>query len=325
MNERPAARPPARLATAALLPLLIGLGACAGPAERGPALTYGEVPPALAGLAGDLVAVAEAARPSLLRIEVETNLFKPLDRYLVGLARGLSGILTPHPYWEWPYRVVSFPFYLLFGAFDFSAAHGSAFVVGPGLAVSSAHLVENSARITCELVDGRRSAASVEALDVERDLVLLRLDGFEGEAPPALPLRRFPTRPGEPALAVGFPARELIGDVDRRRLTPNPTVTVGVVTGVEVELGNPATAYTGIDAALNPGNSGGPVLGLDGSVIGVATMIGVGKENEGYAVPAGSVRRAFAGWLAAPSPSGGGPAEGAAPGGDLSAPAAEDE
>lgn len=255
------------------------------------------VPPKLAGVAGQLTATAKAVSPSVVLIHNEPKTFKPLKRYLLGLLEGLGGILAPHPWWEWPYRVIAFPFYLLFGYLDFSSTRGSGFFVGKKLVLTNAHVVDNAHRLTCLLGDGRHAQASVVAVDVHRDLALLRLgEVVRGNPalpyPPALKLRRYRTQPGEPVLAIGFPTREVLDDpliprspVDRTR-APNPRVTVGVVSAVGVELGNAYTRYVETDAALNPGNSGGPVVGLDGSVVGIATMIGVGKENEGYAVPA---------------------------------------
>jgi S1-C subfamily serine protease len=261
--------------------------------------------------------LAERALPSLVRIHNEAQLFKPAHRYLMGILDGLTGILNPHPYWEWPYRVVAFPFYLLFGAFDLSSTRGSGFYVADELVLTNAHVVENASRLLCQLTDGRTAEATLEALDADLDLALLRIahgtrGGLQGDPPPVLPLRRYASRLGEPVLAAGFPSREPLRDpflpaseIDPELLLPKPRVTIGVVSALDVELGNARTRYVETDAALNPGSSGGPILGLDGSVLGIATFIGVGKENEGYAVPVESVLAAF-GELLAPQEEPGG-------------------
>lgn len=293
-----------RRASLALLPLLLVAG-CAAPVSERPESPSLVTPPALQGIAGDLVRLAEATTPSVVLIENKTQMLKPLGRYLEGLGRSFLNVLNPHPYWEWPYRVVSLPFYMLFGFIEFSSAKGSGFFVGPNQVLTAAHVVENSATIVCHLTDGRRAEAEIESVDVELDLALLRIDDLRGDSPRALGLRNFPTRQGEPVLAVGYPTRELASGplgATRRELAPNPRLTVGLVSAVGVELGNPRTAYVETDAALNPGNSGGPVVGLDGSVIGVASMVGAGKENEGYAIPAGTIRAAFADVLVTPQP-----------------------
>ncbi len=304
---RPARR---RAARAALLPALALAAAAAGGCRAPQVVT--PPPPlderAFAGVEGplsELAALAERARPSLVRVRAETALFKSPGRYLRGLADGFLGVLTPHPYWEWPYRLIAFPLYLIFGAFDLGSGSGSGAFVADDLVVTNAHVIDNAARISCELTDGRRAAAVVVAADEARDLALLRVVDLEGERPPALPLRRARTRPGEVVLAMGFPARDsLAGPLGRAaelEARPNPTLSVGLVAATEVELGNAVTRYLQTDAALNPGSSGGPLVGLDGTLVGVATMISVGKENEGYAVPAEAVLEAFRAHLPAPS------------------------
>lgn len=279
----------AALLTGLLVP--VGCGPARG-IDR-PALSELGIPPALSGYADELVQAAASARPALVRIHNETRLFKPVDRYLSGLVQGFASVLNPVPYWDWPYRVIGFSLYLFLGPFDFGSSQGSGFFVTSELVLTNAHVVDNSARIRCELVDGRRSDAELLALDEERDLALLRVRRLEGPPPGRLLLRRSAIRPGEPVLALGFPVRDAltypflpVAGMDEQDEAPNPTLTIGIVSAVQVQLGNPYTRYVETDAALNPGNSGGPLIGLDGSVIGVATMIGVGKENEGYAVPA---------------------------------------
>lgn len=253
------------------------------------------------GSAGpELVVLARTVRPSLVRILCEAKVFKPAGRWAGGLLSSLIGLVNPHPWWEWPYRAVAFPLYLVFGAFDLGGSVGSGVFVGEDVVLTCAHVVDNAARIRCELTDGRRAEARVLAWDEERDLALLQVAGVDGERPEPVALRRAAVHPGEAVLAMGFPTREVLADpilnvaaMDERDARPNPTVTFGIVSAVAVELGNPDTTYVQIDAALNPGSSGGPLVGLDGAVIGVATMVGQDKQNEGYAVPASTVLEVF--------------------------------
>lgn len=283
----------------ALLTLLLA-GCGAAPLSDATAPTRpGAVAAIASGAAGELVAVVESSRPAVVRVTNETRLFKPIGRYLEGVVEGFVGLLNPLPaYWEWPLRAVAFPLYLVFGPFDLETGLGTGFFVGPDLVVTNAHVVENSARITLELEDGRRALAVLDREDPTLDLALLKVVELRGQPPAPLPLRRGPVVAGEPAIVLGYPSRQVLAHpvffrprTDERELLPNPTVTVGVVSAVEVELGNPDTRYIETDAALNPGNSGGPLLGLDGTVVGIASMVGVGKANEGYAVPVDALLR----------------------------------
>lgn len=283
--------------------LLLAVG-CRAPDPEAPGRRAGVAPVGSGAVVvspgPELVALAEKVRPALVRLRVEPRLFKPASRYFTGLVESVVGVLNPHPYWDWPYRVLAFPLYLLFGAFDLGDASGSGVFVTDSLVLTCAHVVENSARIHCDLTDGRWAEGVVAAIDEERDLALVQVVGLPGERPEPVPLRAEPARPGEPVLAMGFPGREVLltpvwklARVDEGRERPNPTVTFGIVSAAAVELGNPSTRYVETDAALNPGSSGGPIMGLDGRLVGVATMVGAGKENEGYAVPASTVLEAF--------------------------------
>jgi S1-C subfamily serine protease len=276
--------------------------ACAAPPPSRPVATIpADVAPVLSGLPGELVVAVDRARPSLVRVRTRTELLKPLSGYLSGLLEGFIAMLNPQPYWEWPYRVVGFPFYVVFGPFDLRSAVGSGFVVAPGLVLTCAHVVDNPAEIDVDLVDGRRAQADVLAVDTDVDLALLRLRDLVGPCPAPLPLRRYDARAGEPLLVMGFPPRDPLGasggapaPQDER---PNPTIGYGVVAAAHVELGNAHTRYVESDAAMNPGNSGGPLVGIDGQVIGVATMISTERQSEGYAVPAETALEVFGAWL----------------------------
>lgn len=291
-----------------LLALLLGGGIFAAgltgcspaPAPPPPAFELG-IAPIFSGLAGEITRISSSSRSGIVRIQVDGKVFKPFTRYLAGIGETFFGVLNPHPYWEWPYRVIRFPLYLLFGHLDLSSSRGTGFFVSEDLVVTCAHVIDNAGEIRCQLDDGRLVDAEVVENDVARDLALLRIKGLTGPPPRPLLLRETQIGPGEVAFALGYPSREPITDpaipraaFDEDLQIPNPRVTVGVVSAVKVQLGNALTRYVEIDAALNPGNSGGPILGLDGRVMGVATMVSVGKENEGYAVPAETVLAIFA-------------------------------
>jgi S1-C subfamily serine protease len=208
------------------------------------------------------------------------------------------GLFRVDPYYEYPYRVINLPLSLIFGPIEFRDRTGSGFFIARDVVVTNAHVIENASTITCELVDGRSSPATIVSEDDERDLALLRLTELPGQSPRALEPRRTPVRPGEACLAIGFPGRDVLtgsAGIPRNKSDdrPCPTVTLGIVSAEGVDLGNPSTRYIETDAALNPGSSGGPLLDLEGRVVGVATMVGAGKQGEGYAVPVGEVLGSF--------------------------------
>ncbi len=282
-----------RRLAASLLLISSLAGGCAAPLQPAPSPTPFEVPRALEGLSASLAASAERGRASTVLIRKQAQVFKPAGRYFTGLLEAFAGVLNPLDY-DWPRRVVVFPFYLLFGYFDLSTSRGSGFFVQDDLVLTNAHVVENAASLVAFLPDGRSARAELVAVDEARDLALLRVASLHGPLPPALELRGHGATVGEPVLAAGYPSRETFGGWDELAGPPNPRVTVGLVSARDVELGNAATRYVETDAALNPGNSGGPLLDLDGRVVGITTMIGAGKQNEGYAVPALVVLEAFA-------------------------------
>ncbi|MBL8587137.1 MAG: trypsin-like peptidase domain-containing protein [Methylobacteriaceae bacterium] len=180
------------------------------------------------------------------------------------------------------------------------AGAGSGVIVSPdGLLLTNSHVVQGARRAEATLLDGRRLVARVLGDDPDADLALLRLD--EPGALPFAPLGDSGAlRRGQIAVAIGNP------------LGFDATVTAGVVSA----LGRTLPSRTGrmiedviqTDAALNPGNSGGPLVSSRGEVIGVATAIIQGAQGICFAVAArtaefvmgeivrhGRVRRAFIG------------------------------
>jgi hypothetical protein len=137
---------------------------------------------------------------------------------------------------------------------------GAGFVVGDGTLVATAfHVVESARPITIALANGTSVDAEVLAVDEDRDLALLK-----ASRPIGAPLElRSSADVGEAVLAIGHPfGTEASSDGNTEGLL-NWSVSQGIVSAM-----GPVELQT--DAALNPGNSGGPLLGRDGRVIGVA-------------------------------------------------------
>ena len=163
---------------------------------------------------------------------------------------------------------------------------GSGFVISPdGYIVTNEHVAHNPAKITVAFFDGSTLEANLIGSDQVTDLALLKVNPSE-----ALPYLEFAHNeqpiPGEWAVALGNPFGLF--------QAAEPTVTVGVVSGVgrdfQPQENRIYRDMIQTDAAINQGNSGGPLLNAEGKVIGVNTFIytasGGGSIGLGFAVPA---------------------------------------
>jgi S1-C subfamily serine protease len=159
--------------------------------------------------------------------------------------------------------------------------HGSGFAIAPdGLIVTNSHVVHHAAQVVAHFPDGRKFNARLLGEDPTSDIALLRIDADDI---PFVPLGQSGLlRVGQIAIAIGNP------------LGFQATVTAGVVSALGRALpssrGRLIDDVIQTDAALNPGNSGGPLLNSRGEVIGVNTAIIPGAQGICFAVAVDLVR-----------------------------------
>jgi S1-C subfamily serine protease len=180
------------------------------------------------------------------------------------------------------------------------AGSGSGVIVSPdGLVLTNSHVVQGARRAEVTTLDGRSFSGRVLGDDPDTDLALVRID--ESATLPAARLGDSKTlKPGEIAIAIGNP------------LGFDASVTAGVISALGRSLrsknGRLIEDVIQTDAALNPGNSGGPLVSSKGEVIGVNTAIITGAQGICFAVASntasfvlgelvshGRVRRAYLG------------------------------
>jgi 2-alkenal reductase len=156
------------------------------------------------------------------------------------------------------------------------------FITDQGYLLTNNHVVEGTKEVNIVLSDGTQEKATIVGTDPYSDIAILKTDG---KVPAVATLGNSDVlKPGESVIAIGSP----LGDFKN-------TVTVGVVsaTGRSIDTGNGYQIENLIqtDAAINQGNSGGPLVDLAGEVIGINTLIvrstgsGSVAEGLGFAIP----------------------------------------
>ncbi len=151
---------------------------------------------------------------------------------------------------------------------------GSGFIIdADGSILTNHHVIEGAERIIVKLSDGRSLRARVIGTDPDTDIALIKVDGQRGL--PVAPVGDSSAlRTGEWVCAIGNP------------LGYEHTVTVGVISHLGRKIFNASLDnYIQTDAAINFGNSGGPLINSRGEVIGINAAISSRASSIGFAVP----------------------------------------
>nr|PNR52217.1 hypothetical protein PHYPA_008591 [Physcomitrium patens] len=166
----------------------------------------------------------------------------------------------------------------------FGETAGSGFIIqSDGTILTNAHVVATDRRglhkgsLIVTLQDGRNFEGEVVSFDSLSDLAVIKVNSSR-----PLPVVKLGSskdlRPGEWVVALGSP------------LHLQNTITAGIISCVdrkssEIGLEGVGTGYIQTDAAINQGNSGGPLLNLDGEVIGINTMKALAADGVSFAIP----------------------------------------
>ncbi len=157
-----------------------------------------------------------------------------------------------------------------------SLAQGSGFIISSdGYAVTNHHVIDEASEINVTLDDGTKYKATMVGSDPRTDIALIKIEGKS--AFPFVKFAQSPARVGDWVLAVGNP------------FGLGGTVTAGIISAHNRDIGSSPYDFLQIDAAVNRGNSGGPTFNLQGEVIGVNTAIVSptgGNVGIAFAIPA---------------------------------------
>ena len=170
-----------------------------------------------------------------------------------------------------------------------SSAEGTGFVYDKsGHIVTAAHVVDGATAISVRFKDGTRAKATLVGTDPSSDTAVIKVDVAASKLTPIALADSSAVEPGQGVVAIGSP------------FGYEESITAGIVSAVgrSIEAPNGFTIPNAIqtDAAINHGNSGGPLIDASGKVIGVNVQIATGDSSAsinagvGFAVPSNTVK-----------------------------------
>jgi putative serine protease PepD len=237
-------------------------------------------------LAGGAVVVLAVGGGAAIAHEFLDNPSSPVGSQPTASARTISANLDARQVYDASKNAVTY----IVADTPEGQATGSGFVVSKdGLIVTNDHVVEGASQVQVKIgTSDSAQPATVVGADPSRDLALLKVDASN-----------------LPTLSLGDSSSVSVGDPTYAIGNPfglDHTLTTGIVSALQRSLQAPDGARISgaiqTDAALNPGNSGGPLLDADGKVIGVNSQIQTGSTNGaeggnvgiGFAIPANTVK-----------------------------------
>jgi putative serine protease PepD len=166
------------------------------------------------------------------------------------------------------------------------SATGTGFVYdGDGHIVTNEHVIDGASSVSVKLPDGSTWKATVVGSDTSSDLAVLKISAPAAKLTPLVLADSSAVQVGDGVVAIGNP------------FGLDGTVTSGIVSAVDREIsapdGTPIEGAIQTDAAINHGNSGGPLLNLQGKVVGITSQIqseSGGNEGVGFAIPSNTIR-----------------------------------
>jgi S1-C subfamily serine protease len=163
-------------------------------------------------------------------------------------------------------------------------------IVDDGTVLTNLHVVYGAKRLAVTFHDGSESEAEIVSVHPENDLAVIKAKRIPDDLPAATLGSASRLNPGDEVVAVGFP------------FGMGPSVSYGVVSGLNREFRSPEgervlTRLIQFDAMANPGSSGGPLVTMQGDVVGIVTAILNPQESGtfigiGFAVTIGVAGRA---------------------------------
>jgi len=225
----------------------------------------------------------KTASPSVVSIVISKNVPTYEEQYINPFGGNNNnnnpfGDLFPNFNFEIPQQVQNGTQYQEVGA-------GSGFIVSSdGLVLTNKHVVSDStADYTVYTNDGKKYSAKVLALDPVQDLAVIKIQSAGKAFQPVTLGDSSGIQLGQTAIAIG----NALGQFSN-------TVSVGIISGLQrtisasEQIGSTSETLAGIiqtDAAINAGNSGGPLLNLKGEVVGINTAMAQGAQSIGFAIP----------------------------------------